>query len=58
MKLYFRFRCEIPCERDCQIGQWSEWSPCMPSKCTAEVNNEPRDGKILIIIITFCEILL
>lgn len=38
-------RCEIPCPRDCQVGPWSEWSPCMPPKCPAEHNNDLQDGK-------------
>lgn len=42
----FKYRCEIPCPRDCQVGPWSEWSPCMPPKCPAETENDLQDGMI------------
>lgn len=25
--------CEIPCDSDCQVGEWSAWSPCAASAC-------------------------
>lgn len=28
--------CEIPCDSDCQVGEWSPWSPCMAARC---INN-------------------
>lgn len=28
-------RCEVGCERDCQVGPWSAWGICTPVDCTA-----------------------
>ncbi|XP_045130162.1 thrombospondin type-1 domain-containing protein 7B-like isoform X2 [Portunus trituberculatus] len=28
-------RCEVGCERDCQVGPWSAWGICTPTDCTA-----------------------
>ena len=25
--------CEIPCDSDCQVGEWSAWSPCAAPVC-------------------------
>lgn len=36
-------RCEIPCPRDCQVGPWSEWSPCVPSNCPSEFENDSQE---------------
>lgn len=30
------YSCEIPCDSDCQVGEWSPWSPCMAARC---INN-------------------
>jgi len=27
--------CEIPCDLDCQVSDWSPWSPCIGSPCPA-----------------------
>ncbi|CAL4060403.1 unnamed protein product, partial [Meganyctiphanes norvegica] len=27
-------RCEVGCERDCQVGPWSAWGVCTPTDCT------------------------
>lgn len=39
------YRCEIPCPRDCQVGQWSTWGPCKPSKCPSDLENDSQEGK-------------
>ncbi|KDR24128.1 Thrombospondin type-1 domain-containing protein 7B [Zootermopsis nevadensis] len=26
-------RCEVACPRDCEVGQWEPWGPCMPLEC-------------------------
>lgn len=25
--------CEIPCDSDCQVGEWTAWSPCAAPVC-------------------------
>jgi len=37
-------RCEIPCPRDCQVGPWSKWGPCKPSKCPSKHETEAQEG--------------
>ncbi|XP_060848777.1 thrombospondin type-1 domain-containing protein 7A-like [Rhopalosiphum padi] len=36
-------RCEIPCPRDCQVGPWSKWGPCKPSKCPSKHETESQE---------------
>ncbi|XP_075225413.1 thrombospondin type-1 domain-containing protein 7A-like [Lycorma delicatula] len=26
-------RCEVACPRDCEVGPWGEWGPCLPLQC-------------------------
>lgn len=30
---HFQCRCEVACPRDCEVGQWETWGPCMPMEC-------------------------
>ena len=34
--------CEIPCQHDCAVGLWSDWSEC-PRACTPVYSNRTRD---------------
>nr|CAH0103778.1 unnamed protein product [Daphnia galeata] len=31
--------CEIPCDSDCQVGEWSPWSPCMAATCVKDIDS-------------------
>lgn len=33
VKFHFPLRCEVACPRDCEVGQWEPWGPCMPLEC-------------------------
>lgn len=34
----FPFSCEIPCDSDCQVSEWSPWSSCMAAACVGNIN--------------------
>uniref|UniRef100_A0A8D8QUS7 Thrombospondin type-1 domain-containing protein 7B n=1 Tax=Cacopsylla melanoneura TaxID=428564 RepID=A0A8D8QUS7_9HEMI len=38
-------RCEVPCERDCSVGLWSPWGPCLPAKACPVSDSEPMPSK-------------
>ncbi|CAH0388371.1 unnamed protein product [Bemisia tabaci] len=37
-------RCEVPCPRDCIVGQWGDWGPCVPEKCPVLGEPMPSTG--------------
>lgn len=49
------FRCEMACPRDCEVGQWDPWGPCLPSQCPLKnySSEESQIGKGLHLLITF-----
>ncbi|CAB3372223.1 Hypothetical predicted protein [Cloeon dipterum] len=37
-------RCEVACPRDCEVGQWSEWSLCKSQSCSELAGEVPLQG--------------
>ncbi|KAL1139411.1 hypothetical protein AAG570_006395 [Ranatra chinensis] len=35
-------RCEVACPRDCEVGPWGEWGPCIPHPDTCSISNQDQ----------------
>lgn len=41
---WFFFRCEVACPRDCEVGPWGEWGPCLPLQCPMNDDSTYAEG--------------